>query len=154
MSGITVRVDGLPAAQKAVSGLTKGMRPKLQKATKAGANEFKASARAHARPLSRRLARSVSVRAGKRDRPSSVLTFRPKVAWFRHFIIQGTADHGPRRAKVIVFQGKGTGYREGLEGAIVAHHVRGVPPHPILERVFAERQQAASDAMAEALMKE
>lgn len=147
MSGsIRFSIQGLPEAQTAVDGLTKGMRQKLQRTTKAGATQFKSAAQAEARPLSKRLARSVSVRAGKRERPSTVLTFRPAVAWFRHFIIGGTNAHGPRKARMLSWVGP--------NGRIFARRVRGVPPHPILERVFAARQQAASNAMADELLKE
>lgn len=146
MSSIRISIQGLPQVQAEVDGLTKGMRQRLQRVTKKGATQFKSAAQAEARPLSKRLARSVSVRAGKREKPSAVLTFRPAVAWFRHFIIGGTRDHGPRKARILAWKGP--------NGRIFARRVRGVPPHPILERVFAARQQAASNAMADELLKE
>jgi len=141
---MSVTILGLPEIQRAVDGLDKNLKPRLQRATKAGASQFKAPAQKAARPLSRRLARSVSVKAARRDKPATVLTFRPKIAWFRHFVIQGTRDHGPRKARVLSWD----------QGRAFARHVRGVPPHPILERVFSARQQAASNAMAEELLKE
>lgn len=100
---------------------------RLQDATKAGANVFKAPLKAEARTVSKRLARSVSVRKAKRERPATIVTFRPKVAFFRHFVIGGTRDHGPRKAKLMAWQGK--------SGPAFARRVRGVKPNPIVARV-------------------
>lgn len=143
MSGLRISIAGLPEAEKAVAQMTTGIRPKLQKVTLAGARAFKPAAQAEARPLSRRMARGVTVKRGKRERPSAVLRFSP---WFAHFVLGGTVDHGPKTRRVLRFQSKGN--------TVFAHRVRGVPPHPILERVFAEKEQAASNAMADELLKE
>lgn len=143
---IRVSIRGLPEAQRAVDGLTKGMRAKLQKTTKVGADKFKSPAKAEARHLSKRLGRSVRVRKARRDLPATVLSFNPKVAWFRHFVIQGTNAHGPRRARMLRWEGKG--------GVIFARRVRGVPPHPILEHVVSAHLREAQNAMADQLLKE
>ena len=123
------------------------MTPKLprrmQAATKAGATVFKEPLKAAARPLSRRLARSVSVRMARKDRPASIVTFRPKTAFFRHFVIGGTRPHGPRTAAALAFVGK--------SGFVVTKRVRGTPPHPIVERVFQANQNKADRAIDQAL---
>lgn len=119
------------------------MEPKLprrmQDATKAGANVFKAPLKAAARPLSRRLARSVSVKRSRRDRPATLVHFRSKTAWFRHFLIGGTKDHGPRRAKALVF--------EGRNGVVRTRRVRGIPANPIVARVADRYERQAYDAI-------
>lgn len=100
---------------------------RVQRATKAGADVFKPAVKSEARAVSKRLARSVSVRRAKRERPATILTFRPKVAFFRHFVIGGTKAHGPRKANVMVFKNAPVG--------VVAKHVRGVKANPIIARV-------------------
>ena len=125
------------------------MTPKLprrmQLATKAGATVFKEPLKVAARPLSKRLARSVSVRVAKRDKPATIVTFRPKVAWFRHFIIRGTRDHGPRRANALMFVGR--------SGFIRTSRVRGVPAHPIVDRVADAHESQALRAIDQAMSK-
>lgn len=119
------------------------MEPKLprrmQDATKAGATVFKAPLKAAARALSRRLARAVSVKKAKREKPATIVVFRAKVAWFRHFIIGGTKDHGPRRAQALVFDGR--------NGIVRARRVRGVPAHPIVGQVADRYERQAYDAI-------
>lgn len=144
MRGSTFRVIGADGVETMLKDYMVPKLPRrLQVATKAGATVFKEPLKSAARPLSKRLARSVSVRVAKRDKPASVVTFRPKVAFFRHFIIGGTADHGPRRARALVFVGNG--------GLIRTKRVRGTPPHPIIERVFESNKSKADQAINHAL---
>lgn len=125
---MSVQITGVSGVQRMLADYTTPKLPKrLQDATKAGAEVFKPAVKAEARAVSKRLARSVSVRRAKKDRPATVLTFRPKVAFFRHFVIGGTKDHGPRRAAALSFQGR--------NGFVVTKHVRGVRPNPIISRV-------------------
>lgn len=123
------------------------MTPKLPKriqlATKAGADVFKKPVQAEARKVSKRLARSVSVRTAKRDKPASILTFRPKVAFFRHFVIGGTRDHGPRSADALAFKGR--------SGFVVTKRVKGVKANPIIERVAGRYTPQAYAAMDKSL---
>lgn len=116
---------------------------RMQDATKAGATVFKGPVKAEAARVSRRLARSVSVRKASRERPATVLTFRPKIAFFRHWIIGGTKDHGPRRAEALVF--------EGEHGIVRTKRVRGVKANPIIDRVAQRLEGQAYAAIDRAL---
>lgn len=139
-----IEVRGIRGVQDMLGDYTNPKLPKrLQDATKAGADVFKPAVKAEARSVSKRLARSVSVRRAKKDRPATILTFRPKVAFFRHFVIGGTRDHGPRRAAALVFQGR--------SGFVVTKHVRGVRPNPIITRVADRLEGQAYAAIDKAL---
>ena len=132
--GLTIDVRGIPEVTAALNKFDAGpSKPILQKASTAAAKAFKPFVQAAApRGATGKLRRSVSARQAKRDRPAAVVSARPKVAFYRHFVIRGTKAHGPKTARVMVFQGTGTGYREGLSGAIVTRHVRGTPPRPFI----------------------
>lgn len=124
---------------------------RLQDATKAGATVFKPAVKAEAGRVSKRLARSVSVRRAKRDRPATILVFRPKVAFFRHFVIGGTRDHGPRKAQWLFFipgwnQYFTTGPPAG-RSQVRAKRVRGVRANPIIARVASRLETAAYAAI-------
>jgi hypothetical protein len=142
---MSIEVRGDREVREMLQNYTNPKLPRrLQTATKAGADVFKPAVKAEARRVSKRLARSVSVRRARKDRPATVLTFRPKVAFFRHFIIGGTRDHGPKRAPMLVFKGKG--------GQIVrARRVRGVPPNPIISRVARRLESACYAAIDRSL---
>lgn len=140
----SIQVIGADGVHRMLADYMSPKLPKrMQDATKAGAEVFKAPLKAAARPLSKRMARAVSVRKAKRDRPATIVTFRPKVAWFRHFVIGGTRDHGPRKAGALVF--------EGRSGFVVTRHVRGVPPHPIVDQVADAYEAQAYRAIDQSL---
>ena len=140
----SVSVQGERAVREMLRDYTNPKLPKrLQDATKAGADTFKAPLKAAARPLSKRLAKSLSVRKAKRERPATIITFRPKVAFFRHFIIGGTSDHGPRSASALAFQGK--------SGFVVTKRVRGVKAHPIVDQVAGRFEAQAYRAIDQSL---
>lgn len=137
---MSVEITGVDGVRRMLQDYTNPkLTTRLQQATKAGAEVFKPAVKSEARQVSKRLARSVSVRKAKRDRPASILTFRPKVAWFRHFVIGGTRAHGPRRAKLMVFAGR--------SGTVRTAHVRGVKPNPIIARVAARLEGQAYAAI-------
>lgn len=143
-----IRITGAAGVHEMLAPYTNPRLPKrMQAVTKAGATVFKAPLKAEAGRVSKRLARSVSVRTARKDKPATIVTFRPKIAFFRHFVIGGTRDHGPRKAKVLVFKGK-----DG--DLVVAHRVRGVRPNPIVDRVAAAYEGRAYDAMSQALDKQ
>lgn len=126
---ISVSVRGAEGVHQMLHDYMEPILPRrMQAATKAGASVFKAPLRAEAARVSKRMARAVSVRQAARDRPATVVTFRPKIAFFRHFVIGGTRDHGPRRARLLVFT-----TRQGI--VIRARRVRGVRPNPMVDRV-------------------
>jgi hypothetical protein len=140
----TIEIVGASGVQKMLADyMTPKLPKRLQDATKAGADVFKPAVKAEARAVSKRLARSVSVRQAKKDRPATILTFRPKVAFFRHFVIGGTKDHGPRRAAALSFQGR--------SGFVVTKHVRGVRPNPIITRVANRLESQAYAAIDRSL---
>jgi len=144
MSNVTIQ--GVDGVQRMLRDYMSPKLPKrMQDATKAGAEVFKAPLKAEARPLSKRLARAVSVRKARRDRPATIVTFRPKVAFFRHFIIGGTRAHGPRKAKALVWSKGGE--------VIVARRVRGVRANPIVARVASRLELQAYAAIDRSLDK-
>jgi len=139
-----IEVKGVPGVHQMLADyMTPKLPKRMQDATKAGAEVFKAPVKAEAARVSKRLARSVSVRKARRDLPATILTFRPKVAWFRHFIIGGTRDHGPRKASALVWEKSGT--------VIVARRVRGVRANPIIARVEARYENTALAAIDRSL---
>ena len=141
---MSVQVRGAEGVHRMLRDYTVPKLPKrLQDATKAGADVYKAPLRAEARKVSKRLARSVSVRKARRDRPASVVTFRPKVAFFRHWTIGGTRDHGPRRADLLVFVTP--------TATVRTKRVRGVPANPIVERVASRYEAQSYQAIAQSL---
>jgi hypothetical protein len=115
---------------------------RLQDATKASATVFKGPLKAEAGRVSKRMARAVSVARAAKERPATIVKFGKK-AWFDHFVIGGTRDHGPRSAQAIVFEGK--------NGLIVTRRVRGVKPNPMIERVADRYERQAYDALDRAL---
>ncbi len=142
---IGVSIAGQDGVHRMLQDYTTPKLPKrMQIATKAGGTVFKAPLKAEARKVSKRLARSVSVRTARKDRPATIVTFRPKVAFFRHFVIGGTADHGPKKAKVLIFRG-----RNGQN--VTTRRVKGVNPNPIVTRVFARLERQALDASIRSL---
>jgi hypothetical protein len=144
----TILITGQAGVHQMLAPYTAPRLPKrMQAVTKAGATVFKAPLKAEAGKVSKRLARSVSVRTAAKDKPATVVTFRPKIAFFRHWIIGGTRDHGPKSAKALVFKGK-----DG--NLVVTGRVRGVQPNPIVDRVVARYEGRAYDAMSEALDKQ
>lgn len=142
MSNVTIQ--GADGVQKMLSDYMEPKLPRrLQDATKAGANVFKAPLKAEARRVSKRMARAVSVKRARKDRPATIVVFRAKLAWFRHFVIGGTRDHGPRRARLLVFDSGGQ--------VIRARRVRGVPANPMVDRVVNAYDARAYQAIDQAL---
>lgn len=115
---------------------------RLQDATKAGAMVFKKPLQAEARKVSKRMGQDVKVVRAARDRPATIVKFGKK-AWFDHFVIGGTRDHGPRRADALVFQGR--------NGVVRAKRVRGVKPNPMVDRVADRHSSQAYAAIDKSL---
>lgn len=115
---------------------------RMQDATKAGATVFKAPLKAEARKVSKRMGNNVSVVRARKDRPATIVKFG-KRAWFEHFVIGGTSDHGPRSAGALVFEGRG--------GLVRTQRVRGVPPNPLVDRVADQYEGRAYQAIDQAL---
>lgn len=152
-----VRITGAAGVHEMLAPYTAPRLPKrMQAVTKSGATVFKAPLKAEAAKYSKHLARSVSVRMARRDRPATVVTFRPKIAFFRHMVIGGTKDHGPKKAPLLVFVPGWNPYigasSHGVGNKVIRiGRVRGVPPNPIVDRVAAGYEGRAYDAMSRAL---
>ena len=141
---IVVKVQGADALHRT---LAKWLQPELDKqldaATKASAKVMAKELKTAVRPLSKRMARAVRVRRAKRERPGWVVGSRRKTAFFWPFVIGGTRDHGPRKAKLLVWVTP--------QATVRARRVRGVPPHPVVEQV-ARRTEARAMAEADKLL--
>lgn len=141
---MTIEVRGEEGVHRMLAGYRNPkLSTRLQAATKAGATVFKKPVQSEAGKVSKRLRRSVSVKRARKERPATIVYFRAKVAWFRHFIIGGTRDHGPRTAPLLVFESKGELVR--------AKRVKGVKPNPIISRVADRYERDAYAAIDKSL---
>lgn len=140
-SAISVQVTGLSGIQKAFRPL---MEPEItilfDAANKRGAQLYAKALRPEARRVSKRMGRAVRVRRARTGRPDWVVGSRRKVAFFWPFVIGGTKDHGPRKARLLAW--------EGPNGLIRAARVRGVPANPIVERVAKANERRIADAIS------
>lgn len=140
---VQVTVQGADGVHDMLRDYMEPILPKrMQDATKAGAAVFKAPLKAEARRVSKRMAGAVTVTRARKERPATIVKFG-KRAWFEHFVIGGTRAHGPRRAKALVFKGRG--------GMVVTNRVRGVPPNPMVDRVADRFESQAYAAIDRAL---
>ena len=106
MSGIAVDVRGIPEVKEALGKLDgPAAKRMLQLATKEGGKVLKKTVQAEAPRRTGKLRRSVSARTVRRDRPGTVIAPRPKVAFYRHFVIQGTGQPGPTKPNPFVSRG-------------------------------------------------
>lgn len=91
---IGVDIQGLPELEKALSGLTgPQMATALQKATLSGAGQIRKTVRAEAPVKTGTLRKSVSARKARGAERGYVVSPRPKVAFYRHFVVKGTKAH-------------------------------------------------------------
>jgi Bacteriophage HK97-gp10, putative tail-component len=82
------------------------MKKTLQLGTKEGGKVLKKTVQAEApKGATGRLRRSVSARTVRRNRPGTVIAPRPKVAFYRHFVIGGTGQPGPTKPNPFVSRG-------------------------------------------------
>lgn len=114
------------------------MQPKLTRRLQNAINEstkvFVPPLRTEARRVSRRMGRAVvqkqsykGIRGAhdvQRGEPHMHIGFRIRDAWFSHFVIGGTREHGPRRKKALRFQVNGRW--------VTAQRVRGVKANPMI----------------------
>ena len=142
--------------------LRQWMEPQLTKrakrATKKGADTLKPHLKAAVRPYSKRAASAVYVHVAKRNRPAHVLGARRRKAYFWHWIIGGTKDHGPRKYRYLRFIPNWNPYmnsspRAGVN-SVRASRVRGVPAHPVVSHVAERYGEQAFRAMIDDLSRE
>jgi hypothetical protein len=137
-----------------VSGIRKALRPLLEpeltasldKANKQGANLYAKRLRPAVGARSSRMKKAVRVKRAKTGKPGWVIGSRRRVAFFWPFVIGGTRDHGPRKAKLLAWQQGGTWVR--------ASRVRGVKADPIVERVGRSSESEVDRAINDAFAKE
>jgi hypothetical protein len=92
---VGVSIRGLDEVQRALSKLEgPPLRKVLQKASSAGAKTIKPYVKDET-PKGRtgRLRKSISATQARKDRPAAIVKFRPKIAYYRHMVIQGTKPH-------------------------------------------------------------
>lgn len=141
---VTYKVIGLDGVHRMLKAYTNPeFTRRMKSAVKAGGNELKGPMKSESASVSRRMGRAVSVvqsptgLAGKISRtrdPHVYVGYRRKTAFFAHFVVGGTQDHGPRSAPLMVFRGK--------NGTVRTRHVRGVKANPIPSRV-AQRHESS-----------
>lgn len=132
---------------------------RLKAATKDGAKVFVKPLKSEARPVSRRMANAVKVKANtKDDKPGYHVRFvtkkgSPASPYFKHMVIGGTKSHGPRSAPALVFvpgwnqymnrapRARRVGGSGSRTGWVRTSSVRGVKANPMVTRV-ADRYEA------------
>lgn len=154
-----VRVEGVPAIHRAFRPL---LEPEItaiiDASTKKAAQSLAKDVRAEARPVSRHMARAVRVKRAKTGKPGWVVGSRRKIAFFWHMVINGTRDHGPRKADALVFVPGwnpylGASSHGAGNGWVRARRVRGVKPNPIIDRVVARRERQTADGIERDIVK-
>lgn len=161
MTAIRIDIEGKEGVHEMLSAYADPeMTKRLKTATKAGAKVFVRPLKSEARGISRRMANSVKVLVNKKDKPGHYVAFRgkgPANPYFKHMVIGGTKDHGPKRvARVSIgrfsFGNKGAAAlvfvpgwnpymnrapRKGKVGGgwVRAQRVKGVGPRPIVTGV-------------------
>lgn len=158
-STLRVTVDGVPAIHRAFRPL---LEPEItaiiDASNKKAAQSLAKDVRAEARPVSRHMARAVRVKRAKTGKPGWVVGSRRKIAFFWHMVINGTRDHGPRKADALVFVPGWNPYlgasSHGVgNGWVRAKRVRGVKPNPIIDRVVARRERQTADGIERDIVK-
>jgi HK97 gp10 family phage protein len=135
----SVTILGMDAVIRALELLDDPAASKLlQKATAAGGKALKPFIQAEAPVKTGRLRRSVSTRQARKARPATVVSPRPKVAFYRHFVIDGTRPHE------IVIHNAVT--PTGGHYTRVIHHP-GAKANPFVDRGFARGESAALAAI-------
>lgn len=154
-----VRVEGVPAIHRAFRPL---LEPEItaiiDASSKKAAQSLAKDVKAEARPVSRHMARAVRVKRAKTGKPGWVVGSRRKIAFFWHMVINGTRDHGPRKADALVFVPGwnpylGASSHGAGNGWVRARRVRGVKPNPIIDRVVARRERQTADGIERDIVK-
>jgi hypothetical protein len=135
---VGIQVTGVSGIRRALAPwLEPELTRELDAANRAAARVLAKELRAEVKPLSKRMAKAVRVKRARTGKPGWVVGAKRKTAFFWHMVIRGTRDHGPRKAKALIWTAGGR--------TIVARRVRGVRGVPVIERVAqrAERRAAA-----------
>lgn len=160
-----VEVRGADAIHRALAPL---LQPELDeimwRTTRKAAQQYAKALRSETKPASRTMAGAVRYYKAKRDRPGYVVGYRRRKAFFAHWVIGGTRDHGPKRASALVFipgfnaylgaSSHGVGRADGGGGWVRARRVSGVRPNPIVERAGDKAEGRVSREMEQQFVKE
>lgn len=143
---VAVEIRGIPEVQTMLGKLEGPAAKKaLQAATKEGGKVLKKTVKAEApRGATGNLRKSVSARTVRRDRPGTVVSPRPKIAFYRHMVIGGTKAHMIRFPDQ-----KAAGVPKS--GGNIPHP--GAKPNPFVSRGF-DRGQAAAMAAVEKVVED
>lgn len=127
--------DSRRALQKAASAGAKTLKPYVQRAApkRSGKQDRRWGREKKPHPPGT-LRRSISARVAKRDRPAAIITARPRIAFYRHFVLLGTKAHDVRPRK----------NRSPSSRPIM---VRGLAPNPFLTRGYEAGREAAWNAI-------
>lgn len=91
---MSVTIKGLTELQRELDKMAPGpLNKTLQKGTDAVGKFLKPRVQAAAPKRTGRLRKSISARKAKRSKPATIITARPKVAFYRHMVIGGTRPH-------------------------------------------------------------
>lgn len=91
---MSIEIHGLEELHRELAKCQSGpLKRTLQKGTNAGARFLKPKVQAAAPRRSGRLRKSISARQARRERPASIISARPKIAFYRHMVIGGTKAH-------------------------------------------------------------
>lgn len=147
---ISVHVTGVRGIRRAMAPwLEPELTAELDAANRAAARTLAKALRSELRPVSRHMSRAVRVKRARTGKPGWVVGSRRKVAFFWHMVIGGTRDHGPRKARYLLFvpgfnQYLGASSHGVGNGWVRASRVRGVRPNPIVERVARSHEARVS----------
>lgn len=149
-STLRVQVKGASAIERALAPLLDpALSKRIDLANKKAAQSLAKDVRAEARPASKHMAKAVRVKRARTGKPGWVVGSRRRVAFFWHFVINGTRDHGARSGKALIFIPNWNPYigasSKGVGGKWVrASRVKGVKANPIIDRVVARREPSVA----------
>jgi hypothetical protein len=93
--GTNIDIRGLEAAMAALAKLdAPSVKKVLQKASSAGAKPLKKAVQFETpKGKTGKLKKSISAGQARKDRPAAIVKFRPKIAYYRHMVMNGTKAH-------------------------------------------------------------
>lgn len=112
------------------------LRKTLQKATNASGKFLKPHVQAAAPRRTGRLRKSISSRQARRNRPATVISARPRIAFYRHMVIGGTKAH---RIRFPDQKAAGVAKTQGN----IRHP--GARANPFIDRAASHNERAAFD---------
>lgn len=140
---MSVSLRGLEEVQRALAKLEPGpLKKVLQKASSAGAKTIKPYVQSETPKRTGRMRKSISATQARKDRPAAIVKFRPKVAYYRHFVIKGTKAHRIRFADQ-----KAAGVAKARGN--IRHP--GAHPNDVMGRAWSKGGKATLDAVEQSI---